>query len=385
MTRFESHRNKSIRSGGGFSHVAGILRRPPAAAAKSRCRSRATVMARGACLRHGFTLVELLVVIAIIGILIALLLPAVQAAREAARRSQCANNFKQVGLALQSFNSARKSFPPGDVYVSSGNWPPGGASSECGEIPTITPPNKVGNYPNGYGWSFFILPHLEEGALADQYDLTVGASGPGGVADNNYRLSATPVKAYQCPDDPQTGELVHCCGGKTNGTDDHEDLQHSSVCAVADSIDHMCAHPIHKKFGRLPKVGETEYNDGAFGNLDGARPSQIADGLSNTLFAGEVLGAGAGSYKGHFWNSHSLLDTADGINGANTVVGGTWPSVPFTNGNNDYRLTGFASWHPGGCHFVFGDGHADFLDENIAQNVLEGLTTRAGGEAFGEQ
>src|SRR6185436_3076641 len=112
--------------------------------------------------RDGFTLVELLVVIAIIGILVALLLPAVQAAREAARRSQCANNFKQVGLASLNYESTKKIFPMGIEM-----WR---TIHPCAWI--SDPRNDSGTY-YGFGWGTFILPYIEQTALYDSFDFTV--------------------------------------------------------------------------------------------------------------------------------------------------------------------------------------------------------------------
>lgn len=318
--------------------------------------------------RSAFTLIELLVVIAIIGILIALLLPAVNAARSAARRTQCANSHKQVGLAMHSYQSARKRFVPGIVYRD--NWPTGNA---CGVRPSIVG-NMVGGYPNSYGWSALILPYVEELGVSNSFDYNESPNGMAAVKDNNFLLSGTPIKIYQCPDDPQADEYVSCCGMKSNGASELEDVRRSSLCAVVDSLDHMCADPVVKKFGSQSAIA-TEYANGAFGNFNGARISDINDGTSKTLFVGEALGAGSGTYRGHYWGSHNLLDTGDGINGVNTIVGGTWPS------NDSYRYTGFSSYHSGGCHFLLGDGHVRFLSENIAQNVLTALTTRAGGES----
>jgi len=361
---------KSPTSRWGFRYVVGILRMPSPVAAKKRCHSRAAVTARGACLLHGFTLVELLVVIAIIGILIALLLPAVQAARAAARRTECSNNFKQVGLALHSFLSANKTFPEGQLYNSKGRW-----TSECGERPL-----EMRAY--SFTWSLFIIPYMEQESLYDLFDLQVGN---GSMITNasgysNFELGAKRISTYSCPDDPQDEELVTCCSTGTNGTSQYEDIAHISMCAVADTDDFTCNGIFPKRMGKdMGNQISTENANGAFGNYRGARPAEFTDGTSHTLFVGEVLGGGQQTYQGHYWTNHNLMDTADGINGANTVVGGVWPVPP--SGNEAYRFTGFASYHTGGCHFLFGDGSVTFLSETISPGVLAALTTRSGGEA----
>src|SRR5262245_31110662 len=130
---------------------------------------------------RGFTLVELLVVIAIIGILVAILLPAVQAARAAARRSQCANNFKQVGVALYNYESSKKSMPPGEIYNLSLYW-----GANCG---TAGEQGPSGNIPLfNYCWSSLLLPYLEETAVAAQFNYDLQSLddttlGPGGITN----------------------------------------------------------------------------------------------------------------------------------------------------------------------------------------------------------
>jgi len=162
----------------GFSYVAGILRMPSAAAANKRRRSGAAVTARGACLLHGFTLVELLVVIAIIGILIALLLPAVQAAREAARRTQCQNNLKQLALAFMLHEEAHKYFP-------SAGW---------GFM--WAPDPDRGSAEDQPGSPFYsILPYHEAQAL---HDLGAGGTDAEKRAANKQRLE-TPLSIWICP------------------------------------------------------------------------------------------------------------------------------------------------------------------------------------------
>lgn len=142
--------------------------------------------------RRGFTLVELLVVIAIIGILIALLLPAVQAAREAARRSQCTNNMKQIGLALHNYHDTHKTFPPTGVLYGD---------------PTTSPHTL----PYHLSWLGMILPFLEQQPLYDTIDLGMPMWAPGGTAGASQPIVRTQINALQCPSDTllqPAGELV---------------------------------------------------------------------------------------------------------------------------------------------------------------------------------
>ena len=289
--------------------------------------------------KHGFTLVELLVVITIIGILIALLLPAVQAAREAARRLQCSNNFKQIGLALHNYESARGTFPQGELTSEVG---------ACGWTKQYY----------GCGWGVMILPYLELRNVYDHFDFNKYYN----VAPNSdLTAGGTSLKAYQCPSDPQLDPLVFASGSIDQpGMNPLEDLGRSNMAGVADSKDWSCSHDGN---------WTTSNGDGVLYNFSATRIADIRDGTSNTLAVGETAGSYTGSFYGTEFVVYTVSDTSVGINGPNTIPGG---------GTFHYYGAGFSSYHPGGCHFLLCDGSVQFLSQNIDQRILTALTTRDG-------
>jgi prepilin-type N-terminal cleavage/methylation domain-containing protein/prepilin-type processing-associated H-X9-DG protein len=302
--------------------------------------------------RNAFTLVELLVVITIIGILIALLLPAVQAAREAARRMQCANNFRQAGVALQNHHSARGTFPQGQTV----NFGCSGSGS----------PN------NGVGWQTYVLPHMELQSIYDQFDVNKNLNDitPNPCGRSNFQVAATRISAYCCPTDPQAGELCSYSGVAQNGANELEDFSMTNMAGISDPTDFSCDGQWSPR--RFPEVR------GVMGNANGCRISEITDGTSNTIMVGEITWGGPGSYKGCDWAYSNLIDTGDGVNGSQTLPGGLPPSQYL------YWIIGPSSWHPGGCHFLLADGSVQFISENVSSgsptSVLYALTTRSGGE-----
>lgn len=296
---------------------------------------------------RGFTLVELLIVLGIIALLILLLLPAVQAARETARRTQCANKFRQSGIALHNFYDAQKHFPPGLVLWSSGS------PASCGPRPTR-------GVFYGFGWGAYILPYLEEEHLyrainfnRDFFDASSG----------NRRAIGTLLPTFLCPSDPQGAELVFCCSGWTNGASPFENVGNTNMAGVADTIDVTCD-------GTWPK--HLTVATGAMAEHRGATVGMITDGLSKTFMLGEVTGAGPKTYFGNYWASWNIKSTVLGINDATTIPGGGhWQG---------YLHSGFSSFHPRGCNFMLADGSVRFFSETIDRVLLLALTTRAGGE-----
>jgi prepilin-type N-terminal cleavage/methylation domain-containing protein len=326
---------------------------------------RPTRSAAGPHRRRAFTLVELLVVIAIIGILIALLLPAVQAAREAARRIQCANNFKQIGIALHNYHSAYRCFPAGLIVFDYG-----------------------GDYYSWqFAWSAVIFPFAEEDVLFDQFDSTDVY-----WSSVNRLLGPQVIQMYTCPTDPNGGAWIETTSGSHMGPSATDDFRAGSATGVADSITWSYAH-VHP--GGRPKDPRPDGDGMMYGNSF-VKIRDVTDGTSHTLMVGEITGARGRhpsqgpAYFQQWCISHNVQDTADGINGPGTVPGGRDDSpsgdpIDGDGGNRHIELfeeIGFSSFHVGGCHFTMTDGSVQFIGEEIDQAVLAAMTTRQGEEAF---
>jgi type II secretory pathway pseudopilin PulG len=291
--------------------------------------------------------VELLVVIAIIGILVAMLLPAIQAARESARRAQCLNNFKQVGLACHNYLANKKRYPTGINM-----WEKGGCNN---------PENKP-SY-SGFSWSAYIIPYLEERTIYDRMDLTAQ------YADNkkppNYEMGATFIQAYLCPSSTGRRTLVGCCTGPYpgNGKLEGEDLAVTNAVGVADSTSWACTDSGTLGAHEWPKNDA----DGMMYHLSNINTKNVTDGTSHTLMVGEVVNGLEDTYSGFFWSSWNILHTRNGIN-AMKPYNFTWLQA----------VGSFGSYHRGGCHLAFADGSSHFVSELVHPAVLAALTTRAG-------
>lgn len=321
------------------------------------------------CPQAGFTLVELLVVIAIIGILVALLLPAVQAAREAARRSACLNNFKQTGLALLSYESSWKALPPGMAAT----------RKQCPGLPDL--PSSV-----AWGWGTYILPYIEQQAIYDKIDFKIRGS----ISHPpNFQALGHQVNTYLCPSTPRSDSWVECCSGLQNGGSPSDDVRESNMAGVADSVEMYCFRGSHMTLDMRIDANGVLYNHSS------TKLAEVSDGTSNTLMLGEITGGrsihpseGEG-WIGQYWFNEGIQDISEGINGPGSVPGGRDEATsPFdgTSGGNrhvQYRIeVGFSSFHVGGAHFVLADGSAHYISEDIDQLVLAALTTRSGGESI---
>lgn len=326
--------------------------------------------ARGRRVR-GFTLVELLVVIAIMSLLVGLLLPAVQAARESARRSSCTSNLRQVGLALHAFHGARKHFPAAFTAASD----PGNVNWRT--LTTTTP---------GYfepGWSFFafILPHMERGALHDRLDLKLPIVSDGNAA---ARGDAGLVEAYVCPGD--TGpRLIEAVDFGESG----------AATTLSGSGTPIARVPVSSYAGVLGRNDHEENGmfDGVFFRNSRVRIDRITDGTSKTVCIGERmsrmaeatwLGSITGSevvYADGWWQRLGFSHRSQNYRPANVhTTCHIRSSVPNAMTNSP---SGFFSPHPGGCNFLNADGSVRLITDAVDLTVFRALATRAGGEPSG--
>lgn len=290
--------------------------------------------------RNGFTLVELLVVIAIIGVLMALLLPAVQAAREAARATQCKNNVRQIGLALHNHHDTHERLPPG--------W--------SGDQPEGTP---------GWGWMVSILPQMEQGPL---HDNVLKRNLP--IADPaNQQAREHIVPLFLCASDPNPKRFTLATGGEEHGHEEEEEgeVHHHSVDEGTPMFVVSRSNYIGV-FGTNEVEDEPANGNGSFYFLSNTRFADITDGLSNTLLVGE---RGA-RFGGSMWQG--VVPEANEAMVRNVGVGDHTPN------HHDHHFDDFTSYHPSGVHFLLGDGSVRRIDDSIDHAVYQGLITRGGGE-----
>jgi len=371
----------------------------------------------------GFTLIELLVVIAIIAVLISLLLPAVQSAREAARRAQCTNNLKQIGLALANYLDQFGAYPPGGI--------------------TNTNPANGTKYDpwsataNSLNWRAMVLPMMEGTNAYNSVNFSINAASGGGAAGAFYTAYSITFSSWLCPSDGTNGDGKLPNGQTTSGAGSTGTGQYCNQVLDPTTGAFTAWTPVSNyqgSFGdnycggvlcnNLPwetpwniatlvpgvqRIGYNGYWGTSFGPPDGFTPgagqmrgffdyrgsspvatiASVTDGTSNTVIVGEILPSRAADANFWFQNGGLAGLTVPLNTNTNTVPGtdpsckDKWqaPGVPI-GCRFGAAAKGFVSLHPGGANFAFADGSVHFLKQSIAMPTYCALGSRAGGEVL---
>jgi len=324
--------------------------------------------------RRGFTLVELLVVIAIIGILIALLLPAVQAAREAARRIQCANQLKQIGVALHNYHSTHRVFPigAGSQYRTCPNGFGGGGLPHDQDNASDGEPFNDGLAP----WTVLILPYIEQQALYDRFDMsrpfmgilcrnpTNGCNIATAADDYNLQFQQTPMPIYQCPSNPDS-------------TEENMKLDYPGIAGGGTDAEADCyGDPWHGS--AMPPDRRNFFSNGTLYVNSKVRIKDVTDGTSHTLIVGE----NSKPSSLFLWSSTCRGCVSASEMGPLTAVQDPinieYPDASWDNRAWSRRT--LWSEHPGGAQAVMADGSVHFLDEMTNVAILRLLAKRADGQ-----
>jgi prepilin-type N-terminal cleavage/methylation domain-containing protein/prepilin-type processing-associated H-X9-DG protein len=288
-------------------------------------------------LRRGFTLVELLVVIAIIATLVGLLLPAIQGARESARRMSCGNNLRQVGLGIAAYEVARKVYPKGR------------ATRESGGTPAAN-----GVFPEAYSWSFRLLPYLEHDAVFRAYDRTVPV-----WDEKNAVAMRTPVPLYFCPS--RRGPVV----------DRNFDNNNSPPVVSGKAAGGDYAASAGSFYNYAPPAGgmADPRKAGPIHTFSTVKAAHVTDGQSKTFAVGErhlpPVDPAWPTEMVHFRQGDTAFFAADTPQTQFRDVG-----AGLATGPDDKNIRKFGSRHPGITQFVFLDGHVEPLELGTDRDIL---------------
>jgi len=315
----------------------------------------------------GFTLIELLVLVAIIGVLAGLILPAVQSAREAARRILCANNLKQLGLAVHGYHDAFGSLPPGRIKSYDPRY--AGPNPPC----TSTIVDK--------SLEVFVLPYLEQTAVFNAVNQSLAI-----IAAENSTVHSIAIASLACPDDPLSGTVRNLAPGQLAAYGVAEPAQ-MVFTSYAGSIGSLPVTALPEPANRCTVTAAlvTQCN-GVFNDLAPIRLASVTDGLSNTMFLAEK-------------STTILQKLADGapdiLAKRGWYVTGNWGDTLITtlyppNAYKHVVLGAAAAWsdsasslHPGGVNALMGDGAVRFISETVQCWPIDTFTGQPTGASLG--
>ena len=285
--------------------------------------------------RLGFTLVELLVVIAIIGVMVGLLLPAVQAAREAARRMTCSNNLKQIGIAVHNYHDTFRMFPPSSFNA------------------------------NRLAWTVHTLPFIEQQSLFEQFNMNLFYN-----AGTNNVLGMTRVNTYICPSIKSPVSSIANGGEAINGVGTFTTSYYGVMGPQGINPATTTAYPftvvgIHGGFAL----------DGFFKQNAQSRFADILDGTSNTFMIGEISWDDRRGVRSRYrtWSrGHNQNDWTAGVKNVAQQINSDFTAL--------FNNMSFGSNHPGGCHFLLADASVNFLSNSTDFGLLLSASSASGGE-----
>ena len=321
--------------------------------------------------REAFTLIELLVVIAIIGVLVGLLLPAVQQAREAARRASCINHMKQIGIAIHSYNDANKKLPPGGEWEQGAPW----------RILQSTGAKPTGPNRERGGVLVRLLPYLEENALYSQIDFEGGTVASQMV--NGKRVREYVISTYLCPTDIHDGTLED---GSSIRAISNYGANYGPSWAGGNGNPNCPCGQNYNSYRPLTNTGHTN-PAGPFsreGNIFVCKLTDVTDGLSKTIFFGEVR-ANCSRHQRRGWahtnNGNGLFNTLYPLNydscSKDVASAGGDGCGAECNWKTEF---GYKSLHLGVVNFLMGDGAVTTLSENVDHTAFQLIGCRMDGQ-----